>query len=121
MSASLRGPQLVRLLGQWHVATPRRNIPDYAALAATIRGLLIDGRLPLGVRLPAERELAAALGISRTTVAAAYRGLRDSGHLTSRRGAGSWTTMPGDAKVDDTGLWAPSGEPEMLDLATGAL
>ncbi|MBO0867078.1 MAG: PLP-dependent aminotransferase family protein [Micromonosporaceae bacterium] len=121
MSASLRGAQLARLLGQWHVDAPRRNTPDYAALAGTIRGLLIDGRLPLGVRLPAERELATALGISRTTVAAAYRRLRDSGHLASRRGAGSWTTMPGDAKVDNTGLWAPGTEPEMLDLATGAL
>ena len=48
-----------------------------SSLAGAVRGLLIDGRLALGVRLPAERELAAALGISRTTVTAAYRELRE--------------------------------------------
>jgi len=83
----MRGPQLARLLGDWHVRTHRRG-PEYAALAAAVRGLLTDGRLALGVRLPAERELADALGISRTTVTAAYRTLRESGYLTSRRGAG---------------------------------
>ena len=89
MTTVLQGPQLARLLGRWQGG---RNVPDYAALAATVRGLLSDGRLPLGVRLPAERELALALGISRTTVSAAYRTLRETGHLTSRRGAGSWTS-----------------------------
>ena len=35
--------------------------PRYAALADRIRPLVADGRVPLGTRLPAERELAAAL------------------------------------------------------------
>ena len=43
--------------------------------------------------MPAERELAAALGVSRTTVAAAYEALRGAGMLHSRRGAGSWTQL----------------------------
>src|SRR6476661_1020197 len=94
VTSSVRGVQLARLLGQWHSLPGRHRSPDYAALAAAVRGLLSDGRLPLGVRLPAERELAEALGVSRTTVSAAYRALRETGHLTSRRGAGSWTTLP---------------------------
>jgi DNA-binding transcriptional MocR family regulator len=114
----LHGPQLARLLGRWHGG---RSVPDYLALAATVRGLLADGRLSLGVRLPAERELALALGISRTTVSAAYRTLRESGHLTSRRGAGSWTTIPGGARVGSTGLWTPESAPDLLDLGTAAL
>jgi len=118
MTTVLQGPQLARLLGRWQGG---RSVPDYAALAATVRGLLSDGRLPLGVRLPAERELAVALGISRTTVTAAYRGLRETGHLTSRRGAGSWTTMPGGARVGGHGLWTPESDSDVLDLGSAAL
>lgn len=81
-----------------------------------MRGLLADGRLPLGVRLPAERELAETLKISRTTVTAAYRHLRDSGHLTSRRGAGSWTTLPVGHRVASSGLWTPLDDLDMIDL-----
>src|SRR2546423_2961338 len=118
MTTVLHGPQLARLLGRWQGG---RSVPDYAALAGTVRGLLSDGRLPLGVRLPAERELAQALAISRTTVSAAYRALRETGHLTSRRGAGSWTTMPGGARVGTTGLWHPDPDSDLLDLACAAL
>jgi DNA-binding transcriptional MocR family regulator len=121
VTSALMGPQLARILGRWHLDGGRRDAPDYVSLAGAVRGLLNDGRLPLGVRLPAERELAVALGISRTTVTASYRLLRDTGHLTSRRGAGSWTTMPGDARVGSTGLWAPGSEPDMLDLGCAAL
>ncbi|WP_306215149.1 MocR-like transcription factor YczR [Actinoplanes sp. RD1] len=120
MTTTMRGDQLARLLGQWHALPGRRRSPDYAALAGTIRGLLSDGRLPLGVRLPAERDLAAALGVSRTTVTAAYRGLRESGHLTSRRGAGSWTTLPHGHRVATSGLWTPDDDMEMIDLGVAA-
>src|SRR5215831_11361768 len=88
LSGMIRGEQLARLLGQWRTVGGQR-LPEYAALAAAVRGLLRDARLALGVRLPAERELADSLAISRTTVTAAYRELRETGHLTSRRGAGS--------------------------------
>ena len=74
MSAIVRGAQLARMLNAWQVAVgvrgPAGRRPEYVVLATAVRGLLIDGRLALGVRLPAERELAAALGISRTTVTA---------------------------------------------------
>ncbi|HET6213464.1 MAG TPA: PLP-dependent aminotransferase family protein [Micromonosporaceae bacterium] len=121
MSGTLRGAQLARLLGQWHSLPGRHRSPEYAALAGAVRGLLADARLPLGVRLPAERELAGALRISRTTVSAAYRELRESGHLTSRRGAGSWTTLPGGHRVASSGLWTPANEADMLDLSVASL
>ncbi|SBT48123.1 MocR-like transcription factor YczR [Micromonospora narathiwatensis] len=121
MTTQVRGIQLARLLGQWHALPGRRRSPDYAALAAAVRGLLADGRLALGVRLPAERELAEALRISRTTVTAAYRELRDSGHLASRRGAGSWTMLPGTHRVASTGLWTPLDDRDMIDLGVAAL
>ena len=120
MTTSVRGGQLARLLGQWHSLPGRRRSPDYAALAGAVRGLLADSRLPLGVRLPAERELAEALGISRTTVTAAYRSLRESGHLTSRRGAGSWTTLPNGHRVATSGLWTPDDDLDMIDMGVAA-
>jgi DNA-binding transcriptional MocR family regulator len=120
MTTSVRGGQLARLLGQWHSLPGRHRSPDYAALAGAIRGLLTDSRLPLGVRLPAERELAEALGISRTTVTAAYRSLRETGHLTSRRGAGSWTTLPNGHRVATSGLWTPDDDIDMIDLGVAA-
>jgi DNA-binding transcriptional MocR family regulator len=115
----MRGSQLARLLGDWHVR-PHRRGPEYAALAGAVRGLLTDGRLALGVRLPAERELADALGISRTTVTAAYRTLRDSGYLTSRRGAGSWTELPGGHRVGSGGMLVSTSD-DGLDLNCATL
>ncbi|MFG1993220.1 PLP-dependent aminotransferase family protein [Actinoplanes sp. NPDC048988] len=120
MTTTIRGGQLARLLGQWHSLPGRHRSPDYAALAGAVRGLLADGRLPLGVRMPAERELAEALAVSRTTVSAAYRTLRESGHLTSRRGAGSWTTLPNGHRVAPSGLWAAGDDHDMIDLGVAA-
>ncbi|MCA2212358.1 MocR-like transcription factor YczR [Jidongwangia harbinensis] len=120
MTTSVRGSQLARLLGQWHSLPGRHRSPDYAALAGAIRGLLADSRLALGVRLPAERELAEALAISRTTVTAAYRALRESGHLTSRRGAGSWTTLPNGHRVATSGLWTANDDLDMIDMGVAA-
>ncbi|PWK49794.1 MocR-like transcription factor YczR [Actinoplanes xinjiangensis] len=120
MTTSVRGDQLARLLGRWHALPGRRRSPDYAALAGAVRGLLSDGRLALGVRLPAERELAEALAISRTTVSAAYRALRETGHLASRRGAGSWTTLPHGHRVASSGLWTPEDDLDMIDLGCAA-
>ncbi|WP_067465294.1 MocR-like transcription factor YczR [Actinomadura macra] len=85
----VNGVQLARLLGD----VPRER-PVYAALAQAVRGLVLDGRLALRMRLPAERDLAAALGVSRTTVTAAYDRLREEGYIESRQGAGSWTALP---------------------------
>src|SRR4051795_7677287 len=99
----LSGPHLARLLGVWRSARP-----GYVALAAAIRLLVLDGRLPLRTRLPGERELAAALGISRTTAAAAYAALREEGFLASRRGSGSGTQLPADAGAAPAA--GPSGE-----------
>ncbi|MEU4805868.1 FCD domain-containing protein [Actinosynnema sp. NPDC023587] len=44
------------------------------------------GVVPPGERLPAERELATRLGVSRVTLREAIRSLRDAGYVESRRG-----------------------------------
>ncbi|WP_112242242.1 MocR-like transcription factor YczR [Kribbella monticola] len=78
------------LLGDWSGASG----PAYRSLADRLRLLIADGRIMPGARVPSERELTDALGVSRTTVASAYRELRDRGYLTSRRGSGSVTSLP---------------------------
>lgn len=91
--------------------------PRYAAVARRVQELLTNGRLVAGSRLPAERELAAALGLSRVTVAAAYRQLRESRYATTRHGSGTVTALPEAAAA-----WgAPSTDPRVLDLAHAAL
>lgn len=73
-------------LGGW-----RTREPAYEALADGIRLLCLDGRIAARTALPAERELAATLSLSRSTVAAAYGSLRSTAHITSVRGSGSVT------------------------------
>src|SRR5882757_142937 len=87
-----------RTLGSGQLAAmvpePAGARPAYRHLAQAISALILDGRIALHVRLPAERELAAALKTSRPTITAAYDLLRESGYAHSRQGAGTWTALP---------------------------
>ena len=69
--------------------------PAYLGLAEALVLVIGDGRIPLDTRLPSERELTDALGVSRTTVTRAYAVLRESGYAESRRGSGTFTRVPG--------------------------
>jgi DNA-binding transcriptional MocR family regulator len=69
------------------------------ALARGIRNAVLDGQLRSAERLPAERRLAAQLGLSRGTVVAAYARLRAAGWLTTRHGAGSAIRIPATLRV----------------------
>jgi DNA-binding transcriptional MocR family regulator len=90
--------------------------PAYSALADRVRLLVLDGRIGLGVRLPAERDLASQLGVSRTTVTAAYGELRDAGYLRSIRGSGSVARMPLPASRATT-----DEAPGLLDFSKAVL
>lgn len=114
---AVSGPQVARLLADWPVAAARG--PSYARLAAALRALVVDGRLPVHARLPAERELAARLRISRTTVTAAYDALRQEGYLSARRGAGTWTALPAGRLHQPAG-WTAAGGALPLDLAVAS-
>jgi DNA-binding FadR family transcriptional regulator len=117
--------RIVELLGDW-----RRGGPAAERLAATLRTLVLDGRVPAGTRLPAERTLAGGLGVSRATVTAAYDRLRSEGYLMSTLGAGSWVTIPSvrgpaldDARVADLDLTIASlpAPARILELAEAAV
>ncbi|MGO4229069.1 PLP-dependent aminotransferase family protein [Arthrobacter sp. YAF34] len=126
MPISLTPGSLARLLGQWNVGAA----PAYRELADVVRLLILDGRIALDVALPSERSLAATLGISRTTVTAAYALLREQGFLSSGQGSRSRSCIPSQgpahaANGDGTltlsgapGLAVPDG---ILDLAYASL
>jgi len=86
---SVNAGRLASLLG------PLDGAPAYKSLADAIRLVITDGRVSPGTRLPSERELTAALGVSRTTVTGAYRELKERGYLVARQGSGSVATLPG--------------------------
>ncbi|AIV39461.1 MocR-like transcription factor YczR [Curtobacterium sp. MR_MD2014] len=117
VSLSARAAAL--LLADWRDGT---DAPAYEALSDAVRVLVIDGRVPLGVRLPAERGLAEALGVSRTTVANAYARLRDDGFVVSLRGSGSVVHLPRDlAGRPDPERLGGVVPGDLLDLRKAAL
>jgi GntR family transcriptional regulator/MocR family aminotransferase len=69
-----------------------------AAIEASLRTAIGDGRLAPGTRLPSSRALAADVGVARGTVAGAYDQLVAEGWLAARRGSGTavaWTPAEG--------------------------
>ncbi|MFR9673670.1 PLP-dependent aminotransferase family protein [Streptomyces sp. TR06-5] len=125
-TSTVGAAQLARLLAPAPAAgTGAESVhgPAYRRLSDSIRLLVLEGRVPVGARLPAERELAAALQVSRTTVATAYETLRTDGYLASRRGAGSWTALPDGSPLPTGGLepLPPEAADTMIDLGCAAL
>jgi DNA-binding transcriptional MocR family regulator len=95
--------------------------PAYAGLADALTLLIGDGRIGYGTRLPSERELTEALGVSRTTVTRAYATLRDSGYAKARQGSGTFTRVPGGrARAHDRALLPRAGDHEAIDLNCAA-
>lgn len=107
MDSRISARSLAMLLDGW-----RTSEPAYEALADSIRLLCLDNRIAARTALPAERELAATLRLSRTTVAAAYRSLRETGHISSLRGSGSVTEPLSRTASARTAI----AEPDAIDL-----
>lgn len=95
--------------------------PAYAGLAEALRQAIGDGRLPAAMRLPSERDLALALGLSRTTVTRAYALLRDQGFAAAHQGSGTFTRVPGGrARTWDRVLTTRVGDEAAIDLNCAA-
>jgi GntR family transcriptional regulator, transcriptional repressor for pyruvate dehydrogenase complex len=65
----------------------RSSVVD--AVTDRLRGEILAGRLPPGVRIPSERELSFALGVNRLTLRSALARLEALGLITTRHGAGT--------------------------------
>lgn len=101
---------LVTMIGSWADGADPLN----EQLADALTGVIEIGMLRPGTRLPAERELARELGLSRTTIVAAYDRLRLAGLARSRQGSGTRvaTRRPGlltltPTPAEDTDTEAP--------------
>lgn len=70
---------------------PRRL---YRQIAEQLRGLILRGEFPPGSRLPAERDLAAQLGVSRPSVREALIALEVEGLVEVRMGSGVVVKAP---------------------------
>jgi DNA-binding transcriptional MocR family regulator len=77
--------EFVNALGAWSQGSG----PVYTRLANGMRSAVLRGDLAAGSRVPAERNLARLLAVSRTTIVAAYDVLRQEGWLESRQGSGT--------------------------------
>ena len=79
------------LLGLGGGGLPRTR-PVYRHIAQAIERGITTGSLALDFRLPAERELAQALKVSRTTVVNAYRDLETRGLVRGHVGRGTFVS-----------------------------
>jgi DNA-binding transcriptional MocR family regulator len=78
--------------------------PMYLRLAAEISAAISRGDLPVGERLPSERELALLLGVSRTTTVNAYRELESRGLVRGQVGRGTFVSV-GEATKTSPFAW----------------
>lgn len=69
-------------------------LPIYQQLERQIASLIVDGSLPPGITLPAERQLAQHLGLSRATVQRCYQSLRRRNLLGANGRHGSTVQAP---------------------------
>ncbi|KQW53643.1 GntR family transcriptional regulator [Nocardioides sp. Root1257] len=115
MSTTISAGRVATLVGEFD------RSPAYAGLRDALTLLIGDGRIALGTRLPSERELTEALGVSRTTVTRAYAELRDAGYADARRGAGTFTRVPGGrSRAHDRALLPRPGDGDAIDLNCAA-
>src|SRR5262249_8353390 len=86
-----------------------------AAIVTAVEGAIPARRREAEAKLPPVRELAAALGISPATAAAAYRTLRHRGFVTAHRGRGTIVAATPPVRVAGRAE-LPAG---VVDLASG--
>lgn len=75
----------------------RPGSPVYEQLYRKLRDLILGGTLTPDVRLPSSRTFARMLGLSRTTIMAAYGQLESEGYIEQVRGSGAYISpLPPD-------------------------
>jgi DNA-binding FadR family transcriptional regulator len=71
---------------------PLRQVRLYEQVAQLLRDGIVNGELTQGIRLPNERELAAAYRVSRNVVREAVRALVKDGLVEVRQGSGTYVS-----------------------------
>jgi len=78
---------------------PARRVRSFEDVVEQIRASIVTGTLPVGERLPSERELAETFGVSRPTLREALRVLEAMGLLDIRLGAQGGAFAGGDDRA----------------------
>ncbi|MDD1787359.1 FadR/GntR family transcriptional regulator [Burkholderia gladioli] len=91
----------------------------YQSIAADILTLIRQGEFPVGERLPAERELALRLGVSRPSLREALIALEIGGRVEIRVGSGVYVRDPG--ADDENAVGALGDSPSELMQARAAI
>src|SRR5579884_809668 len=84
------------------------DVPLYRQLADYLRNLIESSGLRPGDRLPPTRELAAQIGLNRTTISAAYASLEAEGLIKGEVGRGSFVSGAASPRVDWQATLTPS-------------
>ncbi len=88
----------MNVLPQFNVPLDRNSEePLYRQLIRYIKMQIESGQLPAGTRLPASRELAEQINISRISVVNAYAELRAEGYLSAHAGRGTFVNRSPNA------------------------
>jgi DNA-binding transcriptional MocR family regulator len=111
------------VFGGWR----QRPGPRHQKLAAALLEAIDHHTIRQGTRVPAERTLAALVGVSRGTVVACFDHLVDAGVLSRRQGAGtyvagrpSWAARPAGSSVATMLLRRVAVDRESIDLSVSA-
>ncbi|HRQ38476.1 MAG TPA: PLP-dependent aminotransferase family protein [Chloroflexota bacterium] len=92
-------------------------VPLYRQIEVHLRQNILAGSLAAETRLPATRELAQELGVSRITVKNAYAELESDGLIYTREGSGTYVAPPltlAAQAVDDTAVTWPLWQQELI-------
>lgn len=100
---------------------PGRRLRTFEVVIQRIHQAIADGELRPGDRLPSERDLSSALGVSRTSVREAIRVLEALGIVKVRVGSGpdhgvSIREQPGNELIDLFGMWVALQHIDIEDL-----
>jgi Transcriptional regulators containing a DNA-binding HTH domain and an aminotransferase domain (MocR family) and their eukaryotic orthologs len=120
VASRIDAAELSRMLGDW--ADESDTLPD--SLAQGLIELVKAGFVPAGSALPAQRDCATALGVSRGTVSAAYAVLEARGYLASTRGSGTRVRSGSNRAsglVEGRLFSFTRTSVDTIDLSTGAL
>lgn len=96
-------------------------VPLSRQLAVALREAVAEGRFGTGARLPSTRELAAELGIARSTVVAVFEQLAAEGYLAARQGSGYFVPAPLSAPRVPAETTSATGTPRPISRRAARL
>lgn len=93
-----------------------KRVPIVQQVVAKIKEYLFSGKVQVGEKLPAEKELCEQLGVGRGTVREAFRILEATGYVELRPGKGTFAARTSEIELNDIMQWFTEHEVETKDF-----